>query len=159
MITPDDYRQLMANWATGVTIVTTVGKDGAPRGLTVSSFTSVSLEPTLVLVCLDHRVTGLQDFKESMKFGVSILSEAQEDVSRAFARRDALRPPELYFEGKLGIPLIRQSLAALECETIAIYPGGDHIILMGQVESAELLEAKAGKKPLLYCRGKYERLG
>ena len=149
----------MANWATGVTIVTTVGKDSAPRGLTVSSFTSVSLEPTLVLVCLDHRVTGLQDFKESMKFGVSILSDDQEDVSRAFARRDAPRPPDLYFEGKLGIPLIRHSLAALECETVAIYPGGDHIILMGQVESAELLESKAGKKPLLYCRGKYERLG
>ena len=158
MVTPDSYRQIMGNWATGVTVVTTVGKDGAPRGLTVSSFTSVSLEPLLVLVCLDNRISGLQDFKESMKFGVSILSESQEDVSRAFARRDAVRAPELYFEGKLGLPLLRNSLATLECETVAIYPGGDHMIFLGQVQSVGLLEGKTGGKPLLYCRGKYERL-
>jgi flavin reductase (DIM6/NTAB) family NADH-FMN oxidoreductase RutF len=158
MITPDAYRQIMANWATGVTVVTTIGKDGSPRGLTVSSFTSVSLEPTLILVCLDHRVSGLQDFKESMKFGVSILCEGQEDLSRTFARRDTPRPAELYFEGKLGIPLLRNALATLECETVAIYPGGDHLIFLGQVEHADLVEAKAGTKPLLYCRGKYERL-
>ena len=148
----------MANWATGVTVVTTTGRDGMPRGLTVSSFTSVSLDPMLVLVCFDNRVSGLQDFKESMKFGVNILSESQEDVSRMFARKDTVRPPELYFEGKLGIPLLRNSLATLECETVAIYPGGDHMIFLGQVQSADLLEAKSGKKPLLYCRGKYERL-
>src|SRR5262245_18612555 len=135
MVTPDSYRQIMANWATGVTVVTTRGKDGAPRGLTVSSFTSVSLDPTLVLVCLDNRISGLQDFKESMKFGVSILSDSHEDVSRAFARRDAPRPADLYYEGKLGIPLLRNSLATLECETVAIYPGGDHLIFLGQVES------------------------
>ena len=148
----------MANWATGVTVVTTTGRDGMPRGFTVSSFTSVSLDPTLVLVCFDNRVSGLQDFKDSMKFGVNILSESQEDVSRMFARKDTVRPPELYFEGKLGIPLLRNSLATLECETVAIYPGGDHMIFLGQVQSADLLEAKTGTKPLLYCRGKYERL-
>jgi len=158
MVTRDSYKQIMANWATGVTVVTTTGKDGSPCGLTVSSFTSVSLHPTLVLVCLDNRMSGLEDFKLSMKFGVSILSESQEDVSRMFARGDTPRPPDLYFEGKLGIPLLRNSLVTLECETIAIYPGGDHMIFLGQVQSADLLEAKAGKKPLVYCRGKYERL-
>jgi len=148
----------MSNWGTGVTVVTTQTPDGSPYGLTVSSFTSVSLDPVLVLVCLDNRLSGLQYFKDSKKFGVSILSESQEDVSRLFAKRDAVRPTDVYFEGKMGNPLIRSALAALECETFAVYPGGDHIILVGRVQEAELLEASAGKKPLLYFRGKYERL-
>src|SRR4030095_15025519 len=76
MITPDLYRQVMGNWGTGVTVVTTRGSNGQPYGLTVSSFTSVSMDPILVLVCLDDRLSGLQFFKDSMTFGVSILAEA-----------------------------------------------------------------------------------
>src|SRR5678815_3510324 len=106
MITPDLYRQVMGNWGTGVTVVTTKDRNGQPYGLTVSSFTSVSMDPILVLVCLDDRLSGLQFFKESMNFGVSILSEAQQEVSRLFAKKDTLRPPELYFNGETGIPLI-----------------------------------------------------
>jgi len=158
MITKDEYRQVMSNWATGVTVVTTAGRDGAPYGLTVSSFTSVSLEPVLVLVCLDNRLSGLQAFKDSMKFAVNILSESQEEVSRLFAKKDTPRPEELYTSGRLGLPLIRHSLAALECETVAMHPGGDHVILLGEVKDLELMEAKNGKKPLLYFRGKYDRL-
>ena len=158
MITPDLYRQIMGNWGTGVTIVTTRAGDGTPYGLTVSSFTSVSLDPVLVLVCLDNRLSGLPAFKESMRFGISILAQGQEDLSRSFAKKDSARPAEIYFEGKTGVPLLRNSLATLECETTAIYPGGDHLIFVGQVQEGELLEAKTGQKPLLYFRGKYERI-
>ena len=158
MITTDLYRQVMGNWGTGVTVVTTKDKNGQPYGLTVSSFTSVSMDPILVLVCLDDRLSGLQFFKDSMNFGVSILSEAQQEISRLFAKKDTLRPPELYFNGETGIPLIRDSLVTLECETTEIYPGGDHSIFLGKVLAAELHGAMQGTKPLLYFRGKYERL-
>src|SRR6266576_251567 len=103
MVSADSYKQVMSNWATGVTVVTTAGKNGAPYGLTVSSFTSVSLDPVLVLVCLDNRLSGLQEFKDSKKFGVNILSESQEDVSRLFAKKDTVRPAELYVTGHLGV--------------------------------------------------------
>jgi flavin reductase (DIM6/NTAB) family NADH-FMN oxidoreductase RutF len=103
-------------------------------------------------------LSGLQFFKDSMNFGVSILSEAQQEVSRLFAKKDTLRPPDLYFNGETGIPLIRDSLVTLECETTAIYDGGDHSIFLGKVLAAELHGAMQGTKPLLYFRGKYERL-
>ena len=75
-----------------------------------------------------------------------------------FAKKDSARPTELFFEGETGIPLIRDSLVTLECETTAIYSGGDHSIFMGKVLAAELHGAMQGVKPLLYFRGKYERL-
>jgi len=97
----------MANLASGVTVVTTRDSKGQPYGLTVSAFTSVSLDPVLVLVCLDNRLSGLQSFKNSKHFGVSVLSEQQEDISRTFARKDSDRPSSLYFDGKLGFLLSR----------------------------------------------------
>lgn len=148
----------MGNWGTGVTVVTTKDRAGQPYGLTVSSFTSVSMNPILVLVCLDDRLSGLQTFKDSMNFGVSILSDAQQEISGLFAKKDTVRPAELYFDGETGVPLIRDSLVTLECETISMYPGGDHTIFLGKVLAAELHGAMQGAKPLLYFRGKYERL-
>src|SRR5215831_3348573 len=128
MVTSDQFRQVMSNFATGITVVTTRDKDGKPYGLTVNSFTSVSLNPVLVLVCLDLRLSGLQSFKDSKHFGISILSEHQEDVSRIFAKKDAERPPSIYFDGKLGVPLLKNSLAVMECAVANIYEGGDHLI-------------------------------
>ena len=145
----------MGNFATGITIVTTRDRGGEPRGLTVNSFTSVSLNPVLVLVCFDNNLSSLQAFKDSKTFGVSMLGEDQEEMSRIFAKRDAERPLSLYFEGKLGIPLLKNSIAVMECETVATYPGGDHEIFLGEVKQAELLHPH---KPLLYFRGKYRTL-
>jgi flavin reductase (DIM6/NTAB) family NADH-FMN oxidoreductase RutF len=158
MVTADLYRQVMGNWATGVTIVSTIGREGRPYGLTVSSFTSVSLDPVLILVCLDNRLSGLQDFKTSGKFGVSVLSESQEDVSRVFARKDTERPAELYDTGATGVPLIRDALATLECETVAMYEGGDHTIFLGKVQAAELRSCRDGQGALAYFRGKYHKI-
>jgi flavin reductase ActVB len=157
MVTADLFRQVMSHWASGVTIVT--NGPGAPYGLTVSSFASVSLDPPLILVCLDNRLSGFNYFKESKHFGVSILSEAQQDVSGLFARKGTERPADLYHAGKkTGIPVIRGAVAVLECETVATYPGGDHTIFLGQVQALDIAEGKHAGKPLLYCRGGYQRM-
>jgi 3-hydroxy-9,10-secoandrosta-1,3,5(10)-triene-9,17-dione monooxygenase reductase component len=155
MVSSDHFRQVMGNFATGITVVTTRGESGTPYGLTVNSFTSVSLNPVLVLVCLDNKLSGLQFFKDSKFFGVSILSEHQEDVSRMFAKRDAERPPSIYFDGKLGTPLLKSAIAVMECKVVEVYAAGDHQIFLGEVESAELLHPD---HPLLYFRGKYRTL-
>jgi flavin reductase (DIM6/NTAB) family NADH-FMN oxidoreductase RutF len=155
MVTSDQFRQVMGNFATGITVVTTPDTDGKPYGLTVNSFTSVSLNPVLVLVCFDLRLSGLQSFRDSKHFGVSILSEHQENMSRIFAKKDADRPPDIFFEGKLGMPLLKNSLAVMECKTVKIYEGGDHLIFLGEVENAELLQPD---HPLLYFRGKYRKV-
>ena len=155
MVTPDQFRQVMGNFATGITVVTTRDANGEPYGLTVNSFTSVSLNPTLVLVCLDNKLSGLQSFKDSKHFGVSILSEHQEDVSRMFAKKDFERPLNVYFEGKLGMPLLRNSLAVMECKVVNVYESGDHHIFIGEVQTAEVIEPH---HPLMYHRGKYQRL-
>src|SRR2546427_678126 len=84
MVTSDKFREVMSHFATGITVVTTVDKHGKPYGLTVNSFTSVSLDPVLVLVCLDNRLSGLVSFKNCKKFGVSMLSEHQEFLFAAF---------------------------------------------------------------------------
>ena len=155
MVTSDLFRQVMGNFATGITVVTTRDSAGNPYGLTVNSFTSVSLDPVLVLVCLDNRLSGLQSFKSSKHFGVSILSEHQEDLSRIFAKKDSERPLSIYFEGKLGMPLLRNSLAVMECEVVGIHAAGDHQIFVGEVKAAEVFEVE--QQALLYFRGKYRR--
>jgi flavin reductase (DIM6/NTAB) family NADH-FMN oxidoreductase RutF len=155
MVTPDLFRQVMGNFATGITVVTTRDGNGSPYGLTVNSFTSVSLDPVLVLVCLDNRLSGLDSFRNSKHFGVSMLSDRQEDISRMFAKKDSERPSSIYLEGKLGLPLIRNSLAVMECEVKNIYDGGDHHIFLGEVQHAEVFHTEGA---LLYFRGKYHRL-
>ena len=155
MIDSDHFRLVMGNFATGITVVTTRDAKGEPCGLTVNSFTSVSLDPLLVLVCFDKRLSSLQAFKDTKQFGVSVLSEHQEDISRLFAYRDSERPLSLYFDGKLGLPLVKNSLAVMECETVEIYEGGDHLIFLGLVKNGEVLHAD---HPLLYFRGKYRTL-
>jgi flavin reductase (DIM6/NTAB) family NADH-FMN oxidoreductase RutF len=152
MVTSDQFRMVMGNFATGITVVTTRDAKGNPYGLTVNSFTSVSLNPILVLVCLDNHLSGLQAFRDSKHFGVSILSEHQEDLSRMFAKKDSERPSSIYFEGKSGMPLLKNALAIMECEIVKIYEGGDHQIFLGEVQHAEVMQQD---HPLLYFRGKY----
>ena len=155
MISSDLFRQVMGHFATGITVVTTRDSNGEPRGLTVNSFTSVSLDPVLVLVCFDKHLSSLQAFKDSKRFGISMLGEEQEAISRLFAKSDSERPENLYFEGKLGLPLIKNAIAVMECKTTEIYPGGDHLIFLGEVQHGEVLHPF---HPLLYFRGKYRRV-
>ena len=82
-------------------------------------------------------------------------SDQQEDLSRIFAKKDAERPARIYFDGQLGMPLLQNSLAVMECEVVEVYGGGDHQIFLGEVQTAEALRPD---QPILYFRGKYQRL-
>ncbi len=147
---------MMGRFATGVTIVTIEDEDGKPYGLTVTSFTSVSMNPPLVLVCLDYRLSGLANFKESDRFGVNILAEGQADLSDYFAQAGTDRSQVHYVKGETGVPLLEGVLARMECRIFSLYPGGDHTIVLGEVKGTEVLQPDKG--PLLYHGGRYRRL-
>ncbi|MBI2216161.1 MAG: flavin reductase family protein [Candidatus Rokubacteria bacterium] len=155
MIPPADFRHVLSHFASGVTVVTTTDTDGRPTGLTASAFTSVSLEPPLVLVCVDHKSQTYPALLERGRFAVNILAADQQDVSRRFAstRLDKFDTVP-HHVGDLGLPLIDGALARLECTTVSTHVEGDHTIFVGAVERAG---AGAGD-PLLYYRGRYEQL-
>ena len=152
----DEFRKVMSYFATGVTIVTTRNAEGQSYGLTVSAFTSVSLDPLLVLVCLSNHLSGLEAFDQSNRFGVNFLAADQEDLSNHFATPGTDRSQGPYVSGKTGIPVLEGVIARLECEVTDRYPGGDHTIMMGEVKSAEIVDAE--KEPLIYCSGGYREL-
>jgi flavin reductase ActVB len=155
-VTKDEFRKVMSHLASGVTIVTTQNAEGQSYGLTVSAFTSVSLDPFLVLVCLSNHLSGLEAFDQSNRFGVNLLAADQEDLSNHFATPGSDRSQGPYVSGKTGIPVLEGVIARLECEVTDRYPGGDHTIMMGEVKNAEIVDAE--KKPLIYCRGGYQTL-
>ena len=152
-ISPDLFRKVAGCFATGVTVVTTQDREGVPYGLTVNSFTSVSLDPPLVLVCLDNGLTGLDIFLESRRFAVNILTKDQQDVSNHFASRGTDRSQGPYAPGETGVPVVTGSMAWFECETVHEYAGGDHVILLAEVKAARLGDPETA--PLLFYRGRY----
>ena len=149
------FRQALAQFASGVTVVTTRDAAGEPLGLTVSAFCSVSLSPPLVLVSLDVGSEAHAGFRDAGVFGVSILAEGQDDVSRLFARpgREKFREIPLT-TGQRGLALVPGALAHIECEVRAAHPAGDHILYVGEIVA---LAVRPGR-PLLYNRGGYRRL-
>jgi flavin reductase (DIM6/NTAB) family NADH-FMN oxidoreductase RutF len=156
VIAAADFRRVLGHFASGVTIVTTSDGDGRPAGLTASAFTSVSLEPPLVLVCIDHKSQSHAPLVEGGRFAVNILCIEQQSLSRKFAttRLDKFEGVT-YRVSPLGLPLIADALAHLECVTVSTHVEGDHTILVGRVEEA----ASSGTgEPLLYFRGQYSRL-
>jgi flavin reductase (DIM6/NTAB) family NADH-FMN oxidoreductase RutF len=149
------FRQALSQFASGVTVVTT--RDGAGRtlGLTVSAFCSVSLSPPLVLVSVDVGSEAHAGFRDSGVFGVSILAEGQDDVSRLFARPGTAKFLEIPMSaGQRGLALVPGALAHIECEVRAAHPAGDHILYVGEIVA---LAVQPGR-PLLYNRGGYRRL-
>lgn len=149
-----EFRQGLSRFASGVTVVTCKGDSGY-LGLTVSAFSSVSLDPPLVLVCVHARSSVHDALKEGRCFAVNILAEDQEPVSRLFASKSADRFCGVGSqEGKTGAPLIEGALAFVECRIVHAYPAGDHTILVGQVEAYGITEGK----PLLYFCGSYGQL-
>jgi flavin reductase (DIM6/NTAB) family NADH-FMN oxidoreductase RutF len=155
VIGPDDFRRVLGHFATGVTVLTTYDAEGRPTGLTASAFCSVSLDPPLILVCVDHKSQSFPALSESPGFAVNVLTTAQEDISRRFAttRLDKFDGVE-HVRGVAGAPLLENALAHIECTTVARYVQGDHTIFVGRVE-----RARAGSgEPLLYYRGRYELL-
>jgi flavin reductase (DIM6/NTAB) family NADH-FMN oxidoreductase RutF len=150
-----EFRQTLGRFATGVTIITTQHL-GQLHGTTVSSFCSLSLEPPLILVCIDLNATIHDLIIESEIFGVNILAEHAETLSRHFARRIPDKFSNISYNlGQLGVPLLEDALASLECRVAARYPGGDHSIFIGEVVA---LNTQSHTQPLLFYRSKYGRL-
>lgn len=151
------FRKALGCFPTGVTVATTRAGNGAPVGVTVSSFTSVSLTPPLVLFCLDNRNGSLAAFRAAGHFAVNVLRSDQREVSIRFSSglEDKWRG-FVYDTWETGSPIIPGCLAALECATEAIHEAGDHCILIGRVQRLEHSEAG---QPLVYYRGSYADIG
>lgn len=128
-------RQALRRFATGVTIVTAMRNDGVPVGLTVNSFSSVSLDPPLVLWNLARTSPNLETFQLAEHFAINLLSHDQVELARRFAAPHADRFASLTWqEGLGGAPVIDGSAAVFECSRFAEYPGGDHVIFLGRVD-------------------------
>ena len=150
-----ELRNVMGHFATGVTIITTRDVDGKPFGLTANAFTSLSLDPPLILICVDNKVDCYACFEQSKVFVVNFLKEGQDELSTRFATKGIEKfagvPTRL---GQLGVPILEGTLGYIECKLIRGYEGGDHTIYVGEVQHA----AASGDRPLLFFKGKYSRL-
>lgn len=151
-----EFRNALGRFATGVTIITTTAGNDEPIGLTANSFSSVSLDPPLLLFCLDRESFSFGHFEQSEHFAVNILSADQEDISSHFARpsEDKWRHVDYDLCG-VGCPSFSDALAIFECKTHAVYDGGDHVIIVGKVVD---FTHRADGEPLLYHRGRYARI-
>lgn len=153
---PRTLRDALGCFATGVTVVTCLTEDGTPFGLTVNSFTSVSLEPPLLLVCLHKLAAASAALVEAEHFAVNVLQAGQQPASIRFSTRDEDRfGTTPWSRGEAGAPILADSLCVFECQRYAVYDGGDHHILVGEVEKASF---DAALDPLLFFRGRYRRL-
>jgi 3-hydroxy-9,10-secoandrosta-1,3,5(10)-triene-9,17-dione monooxygenase reductase component len=147
-----EFRRALGSFATGVTIITTRGPDGAPLGLTVNSFSSVSLNPPLVLWSLANSSLNLEAFRNTEHWAVHVLAADQEELSGRFARRGEDKFAGLEFdEGEGGVPLLKGCMARFQCRTASQYEGGDHVIFIGEVLSFDREETA----PLVFHGGRY----
>lgn len=151
-IDTDAFRSALGRFASGVTVITTCTPDGTDHGMTASAFCSVSLDPPLILVCVEKVATMHDAIVACSHFAVNVLSQSQEPMARRFAEVDGNRFDGIGFSrGSHSTPLIDDALATLECRRAAVYEGGDHTIVIGEVEAASWRD----DKPLLYYRGGY----
>lgn len=149
---PRALRQVLGAFATGVTVITTVDRHGRPHGLAANSFSTVSLDPPLVLWRQSLSARGQAVFREAERFVVNILAEDQVEVSRRFGRGGGDRFAGCATHPGLGgVPLIQGCAAWLECRRVNSFPGGDHLVFLGQVERIE----RTGRQPLVFGGGRY----
>lgn len=155
-IDPREYRRLAGLFATGVTVVTTrVGDD--IHGMTANAFTSLSLDPLLIIICVDRRARMHPIIQRAGAFAVNFLHEGQEAISRNYAGQ----PQEgiadiLHFSEDAGVPIILGCLASLRCAVHEVLEGGDHAVVIGRV--TEMIRGDVGAHPLVYFAGRYRRL-
>ncbi|MGB9236432.1 MAG: flavin reductase family protein [Terriglobales bacterium] len=158
-LTANDFRKAMGCFATGVTVIT-VDQDGEIHGMTANAFTSVSLDPPLVLVCVDHRARTHAHLHARKRFGVNVLSSDQQAISEYYARsseahQHAETAGALFERTAHGTPVLQGALAYLECRLDSAQPAGDHTIFLAEVEHVEVREGD----PLLYFRSRYRDIG
>jgi flavin reductase (DIM6/NTAB) family NADH-FMN oxidoreductase RutF len=158
-VTQAEFRKAMGTFATGVTVIT-VDDGGEVHGMTANAFTSVSLDPLLVLVCVDHRARTHTHLHARKRFGVNVLAEAQRAVSECYAdpspdHRHAEQKAGARFDRTAhGTPVLHGALAYLECRLHTVQDAGDHTIFIAEVEDLVVREGD----PLLYFRGEYRRI-
>ena len=154
---PRVLRDALGCFGTGVTVVTSVTPAGQPLGFTANSFTSVSLDPPLILFSLARKSANLEPFQAAGKFAVNVLHIGQQPVAERFSRpaEDRFAGVDWAYRVKGGSPILGGSLASFDCTTYAVQDGGDHVIFIGRVEHAWF---EPHRDPLLYFRGRYRRL-
>ena len=151
-IDTDLFRRVMGSFASGVTIVTTLDETGEPRGFTASGMSSLSLNPRLLLVCVNTTSATLAAIQARGGFVVNILTDAQRELAQRFASRlEGKFAGVAWQPGSTGDPVLTGALAHAECRIYRIYEGGDHVIILGEVVAA----AAGDAVPLLYFRGRY----
>lgn len=154
-IETSEFRRILGHWVSGVAVVAARSPDGQPCGLTANAVTSVSLQPPLLLVCIDRAADSHDCIRDAGAFSVNILGADQERLARRFAAWDIKAKFEgvAHSTGVTGAPLLDDALAWVECRIRASHPGGDHTIFIGEVLAGDAGEGV----PLLYYRGGYGR--
>ncbi|MGV6876380.1 flavin reductase family protein [Pseudochelatococcus sp. B33] len=151
-VPPETFRACAAQWPSGVAVVTTIDRDGYPRGLTMTAVTSLSLEPQQFLICVDDRSSTLKPLLEVGKFCINFLGNGQEQVARLFAsKREDKFDAVSWFVDPVGMPALDGAVARAGCEVVAVHDGGDHRIIIGGLRAASV----SGGAPLLYHMGKF----
>ncbi len=158
-LTTLEFRKALGQFPTGVTVITVEREPGKIQGMTANSFTSVSLDPLLILVCIDQRAKILPFLQKKKRFGVSVLKAGQQAVSEYFARgvHSAEAEERLsirYARSASGLPVLEDTLLQLSCSTVSSHVAGDHTIFIAEVHDAEIHEGE----PLLYFRGEYRTI-
>lgn len=154
-VSSEEFRLACGRFATGVAIAAVRDESGVPHGLTVSSFTSVSLEPPLVLICLGHAVTNIEEFRHARHFGLSFLRVEQRSLSDHFARKGHDKFDGVDWHcGQTGVPLIANALGAIECVAYQRFTSGDHDIFVGEVVHVDVADGS----PLIYYASSYRKL-
>jgi flavin reductase (DIM6/NTAB) family NADH-FMN oxidoreductase RutF len=154
---PREFRNTLGRFATGVTIITTVSDTGELFGVTANSFSSLSLDPPLVLFCLDVKALSFDAFSDATHFNINILAEEQEELSGLFAKSGTDKWNGVRYETSgSGCPILPDCISTLECRTRDIHEGGDHVIIVGEVEGFR--NNLGDRRPLLFFQGRYNAL-
>tara|TARA_B100001750_G_C15422355_1_gene553624 strand:+ start:594 stop:1067 length:474 start_codon:yes stop_codon:yes gene_type:complete len=151
------FRRAWGSFATGVSLITTLEKDGSTHGMTANGIASVSLEPMLVMVCVGHNANTFPIIEETGRYGINILSESQRDIGEFYA--SSANQGNEKFESdftasKTGIPFVNNALASMDCKVVSAHREGDHTIFIGSVEEIQVNEGK----PLLFFASKWMTL-
>jgi 3-hydroxy-9,10-secoandrosta-1,3,5(10)-triene-9,17-dione monooxygenase reductase component len=159
-VDPAEFRAVLSHFASGVVVVTGRDAGGQPAGLTAQSFTALSLDPPLILVC-PARTSTTWPRISGRRFAVNVLGAGQREVSAVFARRGADKFAQVdWHDGPHGLPLLAGAIAQLECDLESVHPGGDHYIAVGRVLSLAAAPAEAGDpSPLIFFRSHYWTAG
>ena len=156
MVTKEEFRKCMSEFATGVTVVTTLDDEGKVHGMSANSFTSVCLEPPLVLVCVAHNTNTYGYIENRGCFGVNVLSAQQEDIGRYFARRPEERCGDVEYDYSItpgcGVPALEGVLVSFGCQVVSSHVYGDHTVYISEVRETYPGDAES---PLLFFQSRW----